>query len=426
MMGRKIPAIRGLLAWSKMRALLAYGLGPALGLLSGPILARSLGPEGRGQFASVMEPLTLGGAIATIGLPSAVTYFIAAGKDPRSVLIRAFALGLPTAVATYGLLVWYSDRVSQTQNIPRWLLLAAWALVVASAVIQILRAYWQGLGSWRRLDFERFSFAILRFAAVVIVAWIGFSSVGPYVMGALAAFLVAGALLVSPALLRSSESKSTEAKGIYRYSLAAALGTIAVVCSNRIDQALLPISADSHELGFYAVAVTVAEVPVVCAALASRNALTLASRGASLRLILRDITSFIVAGVVLLVFLFLGAQYYIPFLFGSDFSPSIPAIQILTLGTAFSLVTFVSIAIVSGRGKPGKSSLIPMCSVFVTLTSFAIIGTGMTSTTAAVVSTGSQICAAVVGSLLVWAGRQARGGAAIGNRDARRVDVETP
>ncbi|WP_142056963.1 oligosaccharide flippase family protein [Pseudarthrobacter sp. B4EP4b] len=404
-MWAKSLSIRKIFVWSKVRALLAYGLGPALGLLSGPILARALGPEGRGQFSSVMEPLTLGGAIATIGLPSAVTYFIAAGKDPRKVLIRALALGLPSAVATYALLAWYSEHVSETQNIPRGLLLTAWAFVVASALIQILRAYWQGLGTWRRLDLERFSFAILRFSAVVIVAAIGFTTVQPYVAGALVAFLLAGALLMSPNLFTRRERDVPDVKGIYRYSFAAAVGTIAVVCSNRIDQALLPIVADSEQLGFYAIAVTVAEVPVICAALAGRNALTLASRGSTLKFILKDIAPFIASGLLLLVVLYAGAPFYIPALFGTNFSPSILAVQILTVGTAFSLITFVSIAIVSGRGNPAKSSLIPLYSVLITLICFGVIGSDTNSTYAALISTASQIGGATVGAALVWSGR---------------------
>jgi O-antigen/teichoic acid export membrane protein len=183
--------------------------------------------------------------------------------------------------------------------------------------------------------------------------------------------------------------------------MAAALGTIAVVCSNRIDQALLPITAPSHELGFYAVAVTVAEVPLVCAALAARNALTLAGSGFRLRFVLREILPFAFAGIILLIALFFGAPYYTPLLFGSDFQSSVFSIQILLIGTAFSFVAFVSIALVSGRGRPGISSIIPVSSLLITCISFAAIGNGMNSMTAALISTAAQVTAAGVGSSMV-------------------------
>ncbi|WP_395398611.1 lipopolysaccharide biosynthesis protein [Arthrobacter sp. UC242_113] len=391
-----------LIAWPKLRGLLAYGLGPALGLLSGPILARSLGAEGRGQFSSVMEPLTLAGALATIGLPSAVTYFIAAGNNPRSVLVKAFVVGVPTALGTYALLTWYSTAVSQSQGIPRWWLLVAWSLVIFSAVVQILRSYWQGLGAWKRLDLERFGFAILRFVAVLVVAWIGYDSAGPYVAGALAAFVVSGLILFDRSVKTNDRGSSPAAREIYKYSAAAALGSIAVVCSNRIDQALLPIVAPSQELGYYAVAVTVAEVPVVCAALAGRNALTLASKGERLGFILRDIAPFALAGGVLLALLYGGAPLYIPLLFGTDFSASIQAVQFLTIGTAYSFIAFISIALISGRGRPGTSSLIPLMNVIITCAAFVLVGRNMTSLGAAIVSMSAQVGGATLGAFLVF------------------------
>jgi O-antigen/teichoic acid export membrane protein len=394
------------LPWDKARAIFAYGLGPALGILSGPILARSLGPEGRGQFSSVMEPLTLAGAVASFGLPAAVTYFIASGHNPRTVLFRSLVVGIPTASITYGLLIMYSGQVSGKQNIPQWLLISAWSLVVLSSVIQILRSYWQGKGSWRRLDAERFFFAVFRFVAVVGVAVAGFRTAGPFVGGALLAFVLAGIFLVSPKLFKGAARAQADAsvgpRVFYRYSMSAALGTIAVVGSNRMDQVLLPLVASSHQLGFYAVAVTVAEVPLVCAALGSRNALTLASRGESLRVIFREISPFTLAGLLLVIGLALGAPFYTTLFFGTEFAPSVLPIQILAIGTAFSFITFVSISIVSGWGHPLLSSLIPIGSLSLTGIGFLVIASSMTSLTAAVVSSASQGLASILGFILVW------------------------
>jgi len=383
------------------RGVIAYGLGPALGLISGPILARALGPVGRGQFASVMEPLTLGGAVASIGLPAAATYFVASGMNQRQILWKTLSLGFIISLITYGTMVWYSEQVSETQGLSRWVYVAAWSTVIASALVQILRGYWQGRSAWRRLDAERFSFAILRFTAVVVIGVLGFQDAEYFVGGALLAFITAGAILVSPSLVRRDSRPLVPSRRLYTYSFSAALGTIAVVASNRLDQVILPIVASSAELGFYAVAVTVAEVPIIFAALAGRNALTLASKGATFREIMVEIGPFILAGWTLALALMAGAPIYTPLLFGSDFAQSISSVQILSAGTFVSIIAFAAIAIVAGWHNPLLSSAIPASGLITTCIAYAILGAGVTSELASWISLASQAVAAVVGALVV-------------------------
>src|SRR3954465_10355366 len=78
---------------------------PATALITGPILARALGPEGRGIFAAVTTPLLLASLLGTLGLQDALTQFLARrGLTPVSGLRHAAAALLPcTLVSTAGL-----------------------------------------------------------------------------------------------------------------------------------------------------------------------------------------------------------------------------------------------------------------------------------------------------------------------------------
>ena len=67
---------------SKLRsatvATTATGLaGQAALLISGPLLARTLGLDGRGQLAALLLWPNVIALLGTLGLPSAVTYFLA-------------------------------------------------------------------------------------------------------------------------------------------------------------------------------------------------------------------------------------------------------------------------------------------------------------------------------------------------------------
>src|SRR5688500_16687137 len=54
---------------------------PVAAFAAGPILAHSLGVEGRGQLTAAVAPLMLFTAIGTIGLPEGVNFFVA--RNPR-------------------------------------------------------------------------------------------------------------------------------------------------------------------------------------------------------------------------------------------------------------------------------------------------------------------------------------------------------
>ncbi len=131
----------------KIRSIVLYALGPALGILSGPILARAMGPDGRGQFASIMQPITIASAIASIGIPSAIAVYIARGNSPR----RCYQIGLTTAmlptIIIVVAMVFYGRVVSERQNIPYATILLCWTAIVLSVVVQIRRGAWQASGA---------------------------------------------------------------------------------------------------------------------------------------------------------------------------------------------------------------------------------------------------------------------------------------
>lgn len=53
-----------------------------LGVVTGPLLARSLGAGGRGVLAAIVVPLGLAPALLGLGLPSYATRSIARGASP--------------------------------------------------------------------------------------------------------------------------------------------------------------------------------------------------------------------------------------------------------------------------------------------------------------------------------------------------------
>lgn len=401
--------------WGKVRGILAYGAGPVLGLASGPLLARAMGPEGRGQFAAIMQPLTLAGAIASIGIPAAVTFFVAKGKfNPKSVVVRGMIISVFFALLAYGALVIYSFSLSATQNIDRGFLQLVWLLVFLTAAVQIQRGYIQGQGRWRMLDLERFVFAILRFIVVFALALIGYSAAEDFAVGALVAFVAAGFLLWLPVRDSTSNTKALPKvpySALGGYSLSAALGTIAVVANNRLDQVLLPLFSSSIEVGFYAVAVTVAEVPIILGTLASRDALYESSRGRTASQVFKACKLYLIGAVILGLILATLAPFFMSPVFGASFSGAVKSVQILCLGTIAACFALTLTSIIIGAGRPGASSMIPLSGLIATLGLFWAFESSMTSTLAAIIAAVSQIISVLVGvALLVNSRASSRNG----------------
>ncbi|MEW2015358.1 oligosaccharide flippase family protein [Rhodococcus sp. NPDC076796] len=386
----------------RLRGVIAYSMGPVLGLLSGPILARSLGPDGRGQFAAIMQPISVASAVASVGIPTAVTYFIAKKFDRKRTLKLGLLLCAPISTITYLVMAWYATVVSANQGVNLVLLWFTWSAVIASAFVQILRAYWQGVGNWRKLDWERGLFAVLRFVAVCGVAIAGITVAGPYAIASLTAFVIAAALLYVPRRSLTKEVEvSPSVRAVWKYSASASIGTVAVVASSRLDQVVLPAATTSVELGYYAVAVTVAEVPVVFGTLAARNLLQTSASGKSLRESFLDVRLYLVAGVLSCGAAALLSPSIVPLVFGEDFRESVLSVQILAISSVYTILTVSAISLIAGKGHPLVSSLIPLTGAVLTAVLFWWEWEEMSSIVAAKISLISQLGTLFVATIAI-------------------------
>ena len=73
---------------------------PLSTIISAPLLARGLGVEGRGEVAGAIAPTALALAIAALGLPEAITYFVAKhGQRGRTVFRGAVVMSALSGLA---------------------------------------------------------------------------------------------------------------------------------------------------------------------------------------------------------------------------------------------------------------------------------------------------------------------------------------
>ncbi|OZE21664.1 hypothetical protein CH262_20335 [Rhodococcus sp. 05-2255-1e] len=384
------------------KSLIAYSLNPVVGLVTGPILAHSLGPDGRGQLAAILQPLTLADSFAAIGIPTAVVYFIAQRYD-RAIVSRLAYRGVAfTSISVYCVLTIYATRIAQAQNIGISLVLLAWLSVIFAALASVRRAKHAAVSNWRVLDAERMISACLR---LVTIAGLGIGSVdqlSPFVAAYLLSGICAYSVLVTPTPgLQKNFGRPISTAKFAKFSGVTALSTIALAASNRLDQAVLPIAISSRELGLYAVAVTLAEIPLIAATVSSRNMLSASAteRGTSK---LRQTLGMSVAAVgVCAVAISMAGSYIVSLLFGSEFSDSAELLRILLIGTVFTSISSVLAAYITGQGYPLSAASIFGANVIFLFFAYISKWGEINAQYAASVSSASQIVSTSVGIVLV-------------------------
>jgi O-antigen/teichoic acid export membrane protein len=342
-----------------------------------------------------------------------VAFYVARGSDAKRTQRRALTFAAATSVITYGLLIAYSGSVSEAQGIPVWLLAILWFSVIPGALIAIRRSVWSGNLRWKRLDFERATFAVSRLLVICLLAAIGLASVGWFAAGP----LIAGLMISAVVLFRPignpveglPERYPTRRQFVY-FSLNTALGTIAAAASARLGAALMPALTSSEQIGLYAVAVTVAEIPLVIGAVLSRNLVSEVAAGVGKRRLLSQVLLGAAAAAAAVTVLAVMSGWAVPTFFGEGFADSVPVIWILLGATWVSVLSMSISSIITGLHKPLAASIPQLAAILVVVTGFVLRGDNITAIEVAWITLFAQCAAGVIALVvLTYMVRKGRG-----------------
>lgn len=380
-----------------MRSLIAYGAMPAAGIITAPILAHALGATGRGQLAGILQPMTLAASVAALGVPSAVTYFIGRQQSAENVIRLAVKIALIMTFFVGVALFFYSAKIAEQLNTNRVLMLIIWTAFLPSALIAIRRGHIQGLRQYGALDLERMLGSVFRVGAIVVFWIIGVKSVIAFAAIYMIAGLCASAVLKLPPQKHGAQSGNVppafSGRSFLSYAMLSAFGTIAAAMSARLDQAIMPAIVTANDLGYYSVAVTVAEVPAIITTVLTRNVLAEVAGGIHGQAVMRSILLGGLAQTALTIAILAALPYLVPLAFGRDFVPAVTLIQILLLGTFISYWANVIATYLGGLGMPGYNSLGQAAAAITTILLFWANWHAMDAVTAAWISVWSQIAA---------------------------------
>jgi antigen flippase len=344
-------------------AALAVGTGFAIQavlILTGTLVARMLGPDGRGYLAAlILWPwvITLFG---NLGIPSALTYAIARDPSASRTLARwGLGFALPQALVLTALqAVWLLVILNGD---PAHVRAAGWltlALVPALLAQQYGLGLLQGHMRLRLFNGLRLLPWALYALGVAVLFAVGEDAIRPILAVLLTGFLISGtACLVNG--LRVSRGDGTPAvdrRFLVSFGLRGLFSSFAAVNVFRPDQAVLALFLSPAALGLYVVGLSFTNLPYFVAKsvglitfpwVASRSVKADARRTMwSLLWVTTGIA------VVIVACLCATAHWLVPFFFGGEFTDAVGVTYIVLPGMIFLSARRVLSEGLKGRGYP--------------------------------------------------------------------------
>lgn len=335
-----------------------------LALVTAPLVARAIGPEGRGETAAVLAAFYIWPIIVALGMPLEVRRASAVGQGEVA-LRRArrlmVLLPVPSVLIAVTLNATLFSQLDMSGRV-----VACIGLVLAPLMVSWMCDQSVLIGR------KKYSFVALVqvcnpaiYLVMIVAGWVtGVISVS-YV---LAASIIGngGSALLGAALTRVSIRGVSAASGPFmKNSLKYAGSSIAEASANRLDQLLALPVLGTLQAGYYAVAATVGTLGLPLGHALAADSFNAIARltGDSVSRRAEEISHFRAAfslSLVLCVFIVLFCPILIPILFGADFSGAIVPAIILCFGGAALVPAYVAALMLAAEGR-GVEMTIAQC-----------------------------------------------------------------
>lgn len=351
---------------------------PLAVLVTAPILARTLSVDGRGDLAAATAPFLLAVAIGTLGLPDAVTNVLARGSSLRLRSWLGISLALVGAGITAVLCVWVAAPVLSSGGSAGLgsLMVIATIACVPALLVALLRGRAAGLHLWGLVAAERILNGLLRIVGIVMLVLIGQLTLVTAALVTVLAPVLAGLVYVMMARRGDVAGRPDVATTghTFKYGSKAWLSSVAGIILLRIDQLLILPLAGPAQLGLYAVAVNVSEVPLI---INSATREVTFSSDASAR---NNDQAGLAARVTLIactlcaVVVLAPIEWWLPLVFGSEFAAAAPIAVVATLAVLAGVPGSLAGASLGARGRPElrSVSILVACVVNVALLFFLV------------------------------------------------------
>lgn len=333
--------------------LLAQGLGAVTGI----VLARALGPSGRGQIATLALWGQLMGWVASLSLDKALVVLT---KSEHGALRRGVAMATSRRLVACLTVPIVAGSLLLGRHLFRNGYLPVMLALVAAATAQF-----ELVGGWLLTLKRRPLFIAWRIGQpavyFIVVGGVGVlrlegalgssAALNLIALGVLASVVAPLGFMFLPSLrLSSGPFSKRAARRLLRYGLAAQTANILTYLNGQLDLLTLTLISTSSAVGIYAVGASTGQLVVLLGSAAIIRGLTgEAGKG-------RDRLG-VVASILIALIVISVAPFVVPALFGSAFRQGVRIAQILAIGSVFNYLLQVESGQLLGRNRPWQATI---------------------------------------------------------------------
>ncbi|MEH3075704.1 MAG: oligosaccharide flippase family protein [Quadrisphaera sp.] len=423
---------------------------PVIGVVTAPVLARALGVEGRGEVATAMAPAALVAAVATLGLPEALTYHLARRPDQtRRALVPAALVSLLLGALCWGLSWAFASLLTKddVQLIP--IMLIGTALALPQMLVGLLRGAAVGLQMWGAVAADRALSSLLRLVVLLALALAGVLDVRVAVIAMSVIPIVTGVvywkvLLRRPPPLSAAEaaagagtgagrspSSSSITRDVLSFGSSTWLGAVASMATGRVAQLMTTPLSDATQLGLLVVAITISDVLFILITAVRDTLFGVNARFDDREQLMAISRSALLVGALGALVLGATVPLWIGPVFGAQFAPATEPTWWLLIAAVTNIPGLMAGAGLGAWGRPGLRSasfvvaLVVLVGAFLLLVpTMGAVGAGLAAiASGTAMSVFAVVLAARVNRSSPWAFVVPRGSdvVALGHEGARLV-----
>lgn len=348
----------------------------ALTLISAPVVARTIGPEGRGQVAAALALLFILPVVLSLGIPLEVRR-ISAVSDGLAVL-RACRIICSLATIPASLLALaLSSTIFNTFSIEGRLMAGLGVALTPLTMswlcdLSVLVAH----GRYRAVLLLQLAQPTTYVTLILLSSLLGKSSVATVLTANLAGNLVtfaAGVTLTRSKAISGTYSVTKLLRGATKF----AGSSISEVSSNRLDQVLILPLLGAYQAGIYSVAVTVASIPLALGHALAASYFTPIARAAGTErehLKAQAARAGLAMGIMSFPLCALASWIGIPVLFGAEFASAVPVAMVSLLGSVAMVAAFLYSMALAAEGKGVRMTIAQIIALVSAVTLLYLIG----------------------------------------------------
>ncbi len=347
----------------------------ALGAVAGIVVARALGPHGRGLYAIATVAPTFIGIAGTIGVEEAIVYLACRNENPQTTghliwgsLILALVLGsVASAISvTFQLVLFWRSNLGISEVV--FIAIACQPLLFA--LTQVSLAHLRAQARYTTWNVLRILVSVVYLAGIVLFIGADALSVNAVILclfAASAAVFIGSTLSIC--LSHRPSISRVEIERMLSYGWKNHLITVQAYANQQLDQVFLAALVPAAQLGQYAVAVTYSSAGLSLGLAPALQMYSHFSRQenpdrASYRTLVTQ-TMILLGGICLISGLL--APFFIPLVFGNTYRMAVEPALILILSSPMLALGAMFSSIWKSAGKPLVAAKAQGCGLIITV-----------------------------------------------------------